>query len=189
MRAIRPLASALRSSAAPRHARPLSAAAAPAAQQYRAHAEDRLLTHLGRVAAKAHEKGELEESAELYGHLVSARRDRHGDRHPLTICAIGSLSVVAKELGDYHIAEELSREATSVCQAMLGELHPDSLRHASNLASVLAHQGKVDEAKSTALSTLEGYRLLCREGDDDLARAEDFLGAVLHASCSHQQAS
>ena len=92
------------------------------------------------VAAKSHEAGNLEQSQQLYEHLINARRMRNGDRHPLTVrhyltswsfaastftlaaawsvltapyrfalqvCAIGSLSVVAKELGDYRAAESL----------------------------------------------------------------------------------
>ena len=61
-----------------------------------------MLNHLSKVAASAHRKGDLEASHEMYEHLVNARRAQHGDSHPLTVSAIGSLSVVAAERGDLH---------------------------------------------------------------------------------------
>ena len=48
--------------------------APPALKRYHAAAEDRLLNHLSTVAAKSHEAGNLEQSQELYEHLINARR-------------------------------------------------------------------------------------------------------------------
>ena len=83
------------------HARAMSGIATPeAAKQYRSTAEDKLLQHMNKMAIKAHKEGKLEQSTELYEHLVSARRARHGDRHPLTVSAIGQASRVAKDAGE-----------------------------------------------------------------------------------------
>ena len=62
--------------------RPMSMAAPAQLQQYRSNAEDKLLSHLARVAAATQAEGKLEQSGELYAHLVNARRERHGDAGP-----------------------------------------------------------------------------------------------------------
>ena len=130
-----------------RSTRQMSAASPAMLAAYRSHAEDKLLQHMSKVAARAHSKGELEQSAELYEHLVLARRERHGDRHPLTLHAIGALSTVAKDCGNLDFAENLAREAATVSAEMLGEKHPDSLRNMENLAQVLSSQQKLEEAE------------------------------------------
>ena len=183
-------------------------------KRYLSTAEDRLLDHLSMVAAKSHEAGNLEQSQQLYEHLINARRMRNGDRHPLTVrhyltswsfaastftlaaawsvltapyrfalqvCAIGSLSVVAKELGDYRAAEELAREAMATTTSMLGAMHPDSLLQQLNLSAVLTRCDKLDEAEAMARSAVDGYRSMFGEGHADLAHAESNLGQVLLA--------
>ena len=65
---------------------------------------------------------------ELYEHLVSAQRQRHGDRHPLTLRAIGGLATVAADRGEFAMAEGLAREAVAGTKETLGDFHPDSVR-------------------------------------------------------------
>ena len=135
-------------------------------QQYRGAAEDKLLQHLAKVAAKSVRTGNLEQSNELYQSLVSARREKHGNRHPLTLHAIGALSKVHTKRGEYHAAESLAREATATSRELLGSLHPDSLRQLNNLAAVLMHQGKLDEATTATLETIEGCKSLELDGPE-----------------------
>jgi hypothetical protein len=169
--------------------RRLSAAAAPeAAAAYRSHAEDRLLDHLAKVAASALSKGELDASSELYEHLVDARRQRHGDRHPLTVHAIGALSTVAAQRGDYSVAEDLAREAAAASQETLGAMHPDSLRQLSHLAAALtAQSSKLDEAETTARVVFDGYRVVFGEAHADTAQAARNLNEVVDARTQQQQ--
>lgn len=163
--------------------RQMSAASPALLKQYRATAEDRLLAHVHKAARHAHSKGELEQSHELYSHLVMTYRMRDGDRHPLTVSAIGSLSTVAKDLGDLDSAEELAREATLSATETLGAIHPVSLKQLSLLSAVLADKGKLDEAETTARSVVEGYREMSGsvEPHADLADAECALGEVVRA--------
>ena len=161
--------------------RNMSMAAPAQLQQYRSNAEDKLLSHLARVAAATQAEGKLEQSGELYAHLVNARRERHGDRHPLTVHAIGALSLVHKELGDFSSAEGLAREAASASEDTLGKMHPESLRMLSNLASVLTGGGKLDEAEATARVVVDGYRSVFGDGHEEVVSAESHLGEVLDA--------
>ena len=127
--------------------------------QYRATAEDKLLTHISRIAALTHKQGKLEQSWEMYEHLVRARRERHGSRHPLTITAIGDFARLQVSRGELSHAEGLAREAAATSVDLLGALHLDSLRHLGNLASVLQHcPDKHDEAEAVARDALEGYK-------------------------------
>ena len=162
------------------HARAMSGIATPeAAKQYRSTAEDKLLQHMNKIAIKAHKEGKLEQSTELYEHLVSARRARHGDRHPLTVSAIGQASRVAKDRGELHVAEEMAREAAVASKATLGGMHPSSLSELSNLASVLTERGKLDEAEATARVAIEQYTLAFGEATPEVKEAEQTLGQVL----------
>lgn len=157
----------------------MSIAAPAAVQQYRSTAEDKLLAHMSKVAAKAHAKGELEQSTELYEHLVAARRQRHGDSHPLTLHAISAFSDVAKDRGDYVLAEGLIREATAASEETLGAMHPDSLRNLSQLATVLAHQSKLEEAERAARDAVERSRVVFGEAHANTSIAENCLQDVL----------
>lgn len=161
--------------------RQLSIAAPEAAKQYRSNAEDRILNHMAKVAASAHRKGELDASLEMYEHLVNARRLRHGDRHPLTVSAVGSQAVVAAESGDLQQAESLAREAAESSVDTLGALHPDSLRWTTSLSAVLLHRGELDEAETAAREAVEGYRSVYGDDHDDLQAAERNLRQVLSA--------
>jgi len=161
----------------------------PLVQQYRATAEDRLLSHMEKVAGKAHREGKLESAQELYEHLISARRARHGDAHPLTVGALGSLARVATERGDLNAAETLAREALSASETTLGAMHPDSLRHQSTLAAVLTRCGKLEEAESSARFAVEAYHVMYGDDHPDLATAQGHLGQVLRARSKHSQES
>jgi len=161
------------------YARQMSVAAPQLQQQYRSHAEDRLLNHLSRVAAKTHKEGELEQSQELYEHLVHARRNRNGDCHPLTIEAIGSHGAVLSALGEHVAAEHLTREAVTTSTEMLGAMHPETLNQLRGLAVVLLNQGTLDEAESTARLAADGCRTMFGEGAPEATAAEATLGQVL----------
>jgi hypothetical protein len=167
--------------------RQMSAASPVQLQQYRKTASDRLLDHMAKVAAKAHAKGELEQSTELYEHLVSARRQRHGDIHPLTLQAICGLSHVHKDRGDLELAEVLAREATSATVETLGSKHPDALRQLSNLAAVLTRQNKFDEAEATARDALDGYRVVLGDGHADTEQAKSEHGWIVLMAQSGKQ--
>ena len=177
-------------------------AAAPAMQQaYINRAEDRLLKHLDRVAAKTHAEGNLEQSQELYESLLNARRERHGDTHPLTVSTISTLSAVVKDLGELDTAEGLAREANTASTGArrhskrrrvtrpthrslpasadtLGAAHPTSLRSLALLADVLTRKGELDEAESTWHQAVEGFRNTFGDGHDELENAENNLGAL-----------
>jgi hypothetical protein len=144
-------------------------------QQYRDNAEGKLLQHLSKVAAKCFREGKLDESNEMYHALVKARRERHGDRHPLTLRAVGALSGVAQERGDHQLAESLAREASSTSRELLGVMHPDSLQQLSNLASVLSSQGKLGEAEHAAREAVEGFKLVFGESDRQFIEAKLLL--------------
>lgn len=149
------------------------------AQDFRAHAEDRMLQMLNKLAAKSHAEGKLEQAEEMYQQLVASRRQRHGDQHPLTVYAIGSLSTVSMDRGDYEVAEDLAREAAHVFKATLGLAHPDSLQQLSNLTQVLTRQGKFEEAEAKARVVVEGYRSAFGEGHEALENAETDLKQVI----------
>lgn len=137
-----------------------------------------MLVHLSKVAAKAHSNGELEPAQELYEHLVAARRERYGDRDVRTVGAIGALASVAKDRGEFLLAEGLAREAADASKATLGAMHPESLKLELNLVAVLARvEGKLDEAEQTARDALEGYRQVL--GEEAHASAAKSVRAML----------
>ena len=126
---------------------------------YRASAEDKLLDHLGTVAAEAHEKGEIIQATELYEHLVVGRRERNGNRDPRTLHALGGLSAVLRDRGEilaraqsteaadqiFNIAEMLAREAADTTEQLLGAMHPDAERTQSQLRDVLLARGSTQQ--------------------------------------------
>lgn len=167
--------------------RGMALAAGAKAASFRAHAAERLLLHMGKAAARAHREGNLEQSHELYSHLVHARRSSVGDQHPLTVSAIGALSNVSVDLGELDIAERLAREAADTSKAVLGAMHPDSLRQLCGLADVLTRQGKLDEAGAAARIAVDGYRAMLGNDHADTREAESRLGRVLAGQPHGQQ--
>ena len=91
------------------------------------------------------------------------------------------LSRLAKDRGDYVLAEGLAREAASMSDETLGTMHPDSLRASVNLAAVLARAEKLDEAESAARDAVERSKLVYGERHADTELAESCLREVLHA--------
>ena len=102
---------------------------------------------------------------------------------------MGALSGVAKERGEHQLAESLAREAADTSRALLGGMHPDSLRQLSNLASVLMSQGKLDEAEAAAREAVDGFKAVFGESDRHFIEAKRVLQLCTEGSGASPSAS
>jgi hypothetical protein len=69
-------------------------------------------------------------------------RQHHGDDHPDTLDAAGSLAIDLHPFGEYVAARELDQDTLDRCRRVLGENHPSTLTSANNLAADLCALGE-----------------------------------------------
>ena len=62
---------------------------------------------------------------------------------------------------DYKRAEPVMKRAYEIRKDVLGEKHPDSIVTKSELASVISHRGRFEEAKEMLLQCLDGIVTVC----------------------------
>ena len=62
---------------------------------------------------------------------------------------------------DYKRAEPVMQRAYDIRTSVLGEKHPDSVVTKSELASVISHRGRYDEAKEMLLECLDDIVAIC----------------------------
>src|SRR5205807_6523801 len=74
---------------------------------------------------------------------------------PSLMAARFSLAEVSAHLEKWERAEICYRQALQVCERILGEKHPVTLKHQERAAMVLLHLGKLAEARSTLQRVLE----------------------------------
>ena len=109
----------------------------------------------------------------LLRRVVEADRRDLGNEHPALAQSLDQLGVTIVEAGgDLQEAEELHREATAIRTAALGDEHALVAASRSNLALVLARQGRHDEAGEEIAAALKIARL---QFGDDHAGLDRFL--------------
>lgn len=147
-----------------------------------------VLMALNTAAVQLRDAGNLEQSQSLFQQLVDGRRESNGDRHPLTLYALGSLASVCRLRGDLPTAARLAREAASSAKEVLGDIHTDTLGLLTNLSAVLKDQGQLTEAEELGRNTLGRYRERLPEGCPDTLIALSNLAQVLLMQGKHAEA-
>ena len=89
------------------------------------------------------------------------------------------LALVIAEQGRYADAEPIARSVLSAKLAVLGNLHPDSLRAANNLAEVLLAQEATAEASALLEETVRGCDSVLGSAHPDTLAARNNLAGVL----------
>ncbi|MEM8993934.1 MAG: serine/threonine-protein kinase, partial [Acidobacteriota bacterium] len=105
--------------------------------------------------------------------------DAFGADHPATALALGQLSFVAQQQGDFEKAEALARRAAAAMAAHLGEHSVDALLARARLGHVLLDGGDVAEARRIFIETIA--RLEAKSGPKNL----DLLSALRGLALAH----
>ncbi|EWY97447.1 hypothetical protein FOYG_02287 [Fusarium oxysporum NRRL 32931] len=91
----------------------------------------------------------------------------------LTNCAYYMLTI-----GNYGVAEDLSKMAVNARTKMLGEDHPDTLSSMANLASTYWNQGRWKEAEELDVGVLETMKTALGEEHPDTLRSMGNLAST-----------
>ncbi|MHC4219580.1 MAG: tetratricopeptide repeat protein [Planctomycetota bacterium] len=124
------------------------------------------LTTITQLARIARAQGDMDETERLYRESVEGYRHAFGVDHPSTLRAMNQLAWFLKDRGSQKLAdaEELAREATSLCRSALGEDDRLTIMIADTLAVVLQMQGRNQEAVDTFDEVFTSARMSL--GDD-----------------------
>jgi eukaryotic-like serine/threonine-protein kinase len=123
--------------------------------------EDAVETALARVtlAQVLVDLRRLSEADTLYGRAIDTLERRLGADHRLTLVSLNSLALLRQQRGDFEGAITLLRRLVESERRVHGEhdkLVGDFLQ---NLATVLGHSGRLDEARDMHMQAADVYRL------------------------------
>ncbi|KAF2183993.1 TPR-like protein [Zopfia rhizophila CBS 207.26] len=91
-------------------------------------------------------------------------------------------------VGQYAVAENISRSAMMAREAVLGREHPHTLTSVSNLGSVLSRQGKYEKAEAMHRRALEGREKVLGPEHPDTLTSVSNLGSVLSNQGKYEEA-
>ena len=131
--------------------RPIAAGSAEAAPAIWADAQWFLGLGLRKLARYA-------EAETAFRALVEARREQHGDTHPLTAWAYADYGDYLVDAGRYQEAEETLARAQSIFDASLGADHPESLSPRYSLAVMHLARSEWQPAAALLRPVLARYR-------------------------------
>jgi CHAT domain-containing protein/tetratricopeptide (TPR) repeat protein len=123
---------------------------------------------------------ELAEAEQLYQEAMAIRRERLGDKHPLTANCLNNLGNLYLDRGDARAAERAHREALSIRREVLGDEHPDVAASLNNLAVCLQVQGEHAAAEHLLGEAIAIRRRCFGEVHPLVARSLSNMGVVRH---------
>jgi tetratricopeptide (TPR) repeat protein len=109
-----------------------------------------------------------------------------GDRNLLG--SFGLYGTVLHSQGKYDEAETMHRQELQLCEEVLGQRHPDTLRSMNNLAVVLKSQGKYDEAEAMHRQTLQLREEVLGQRHPDTLTSMNNLAGVLGKQGKYDEA-
>jgi tetratricopeptide (TPR) repeat protein len=155
-----------------------------------------LMRNLMELVLTYNHQGEWDSAEPLIRRVAICRKDLLGERHPLYINTLASMSIIKKAQKQYEEAESLIQEAIRGYRALPGERDRErSLPVQHNLGLLYAAQGRYEEAIQVYEKTLHEVEGLLDPGDHisvtlmaNLADAQCKSGHQLQAQLTYERA-
>ncbi len=155
-----------------------------------------LMRNLMELVLTYNHQGEWDSAEPLIRRVAICRKDLLGERHPLYINTLASMSIIKKAQKQYEEAESLIQEAIRGYRALPGERDRErSLPVQHNLGLLYAAQGRYEEAIQMYEKTLHEVEGLLDPGDHisvtlmaNLADAQCKSGHQLQAQLTYERA-
>lgn len=175
------LAAALRVAGDADGAERLLAEATNVARQHgmeRTAAYARLLTYRGQVELLA---SRLTQAQKYFEESLALNRELLGSRSKPVADALIEVSRIAVWTDDLRKAERAARDAVSIFEATVPEMHPDRLVAEGRLGEVLYLQNRINEAAPILLDTLQKQTQLFGKSSRQVAELLDSLARIREA--------
>jgi eukaryotic-like serine/threonine-protein kinase len=151
----------------------------PALARREASGEPAAIAAAATALASAHfYAGELDESRELNLRALAARKQAHGERHPLVADCWLNLGAIEFERGRYGEAERYYRQVLEVKREWYGARHPATASAQTMLGRALVYQDRHGEARVLLEEALATQRAVFGGDHPNVASALNDLGNI-----------
>ena len=142
---------------------------------------------LGSMTALANvlkRRGQIEEAEKLQRRVLEIGQRVWGDEHPKTVKALQALATTLGTRGLVREQEEILRKVLDIRHRTLGDDHTETLKARLELAHILFHHEKHDDAVAEHWKALAGYSKLIDGGN--ASNLHFFEAGVLAAALGQQ---